>query len=101
MTTVEAKELLINGINYIAYRETPHSLWPSDRNTLFGEEHYPPRPIVSESVWGNDGQFESKMAELLRLAVHVGTTQGSYQEAIAILRDSDGPLGRVIRKAGL
>jgi len=40
MTENEAKELLIDGMNYAAYRETNHSLWDSDKNTLFGFEHY-------------------------------------------------------------
>ena len=100
MTTVEAKELLIDGMNYIAYRETEHSLWPSDMNNLFGEEHYPPRPVFSESVWGKSDEFENKMAELLRWAVQTGTTKGNHQQALAMLRDSDELLGRVIRKAG-
>jgi hypothetical protein len=100
MTTAEAKALIIDGINYMAYRETAHSLWPSAMNTWFGEDHYPPRPVFSASVWGDGSEFEQRMADLLRCAVRAGTTKGNDQEALAILKDSDGSLGRVIRKAG-
>jgi|SRR6266516_1361691 len=40
MTTDEARELIIDGINYAAYRETDSSLHDSDKNRLFGSEHY-------------------------------------------------------------
>jgi hypothetical protein len=40
MTSDEARELIINGINYAAYRETDSSLYDSDKNRLFGSEHY-------------------------------------------------------------
>lgn len=53
MTENEAKELLIDGIDYAAYRETKHSLWDSDKNKLFGEDHYQSgRPVLQQSRYG-------------------------------------------------
>jgi hypothetical protein len=39
MTSDEALQLVIDGINYAAYRETDSSLHDSDKNHLFGSEH--------------------------------------------------------------
>ena len=52
MTITEAKELLIDGMNYAAYKETEHSLWLTDKDRLFGEPHYhDDRRVFSPSVW--------------------------------------------------
>jgi hypothetical protein len=40
MTLDEARHLIIEGINYAAYRETDSSLHDTDKNRLFGSEHY-------------------------------------------------------------
>jgi hypothetical protein len=74
MTDDEAKELLIAGMDYAAYKETNHSLWDSDKDRLFGSEHFASgRIVVQSSVWGEGEEFESKMADLLRWAVQLGT----------------------------
>jgi hypothetical protein len=39
MTQDEARDLIIEGMNYAAYRETDSSLYDSDKNRLFGSEH--------------------------------------------------------------
>jgi hypothetical protein len=39
MTQDEARERIIEGMNYAAYRETDSSLYDSDKNRLFGAEH--------------------------------------------------------------
>jgi len=102
VTPTEAKELLIGGMNYAAYREEGYSLWPSDMNRLFGEQHYPEDcPNYSASVWGEGDEFEGKAAQLLKWAIRLGTSLGSYPDALALLRNDDGCLGRVIRKASL
>jgi hypothetical protein len=36
MTPDEARELIVDGINYVAYKETESSLHDSDKNRLFG-----------------------------------------------------------------
>ncbi len=36
MTPDEARELIVDGINYAAYKETESSLHDSDKNRLFG-----------------------------------------------------------------
>jgi hypothetical protein len=65
MTTDEARQLIIDGINYAAYRETDSSLHDSDKNRLFGSEHYTSgRPVYNPSPWA-EGDFEEKMATLL------------------------------------
>ena len=64
MTSDEARDLVIDGINYAAYREPDSSLHDSDKNRLFGSEHYRSgRPIYKPSAWEDD--FEAKMATLL------------------------------------
>jgi hypothetical protein len=40
MTTDEARDLVIEGINYAAYRETDSSLHDTDKNRLYGSAHY-------------------------------------------------------------
>ena len=101
MTETEAKELLIDGMNYAAYRETDHSLWPSDKDKLFGELHYKEdRPVYSPSAWGQGEKFESKMSELLKWAIQLGTSKGNYSEAIRVLKDGDHYLNRIIQRAG-
>jgi hypothetical protein len=101
VTDVEAKELLIGGMNYAAYHETDHSLWPADKNTLFGEPHYEVGPRDGQSVWGTGEVFESKMADVLRWAIHLGTTSGDYSEAIHQLMSGEHYINRIIKRAGV
>ena len=101
VTDAEAKELLIDGINYAAYKETEHSLWPSDKNRLFGEPHYEEGLRDGKSTWGAGEDFESKMATLLRWAVQLGTTKGDYLLAIRQLVTGDHYINQIIRRAGL
>ena len=64
MTPDEARHLVIEGINYAAYHETDFSLHDSDKNRLFGSEHYASgRPVYESSPWA-EGNFED-MAMLL------------------------------------
>jgi hypothetical protein len=50
MTLEEARLLIVEGINYAAYKETDSSLYDSDKNRLFGSEHYKSgRHIVNPS----------------------------------------------------
>ena len=102
MTDIEAKVLLIGGIDYAAYKETEHCLWDSDKNRLFGGQHDESgRLAIQPSVWGEGEQFEEKMAELLRSAVRIGSSKGSYEEAIRVLLSGDHYINRIIRRAGL
>ena len=101
MTDLEAKESLISLIDYAAYKETPHSLWPSDKNTLFGSAHYPEdRPVYSPSVWGKGDEFERRMAELLSLGTRLGS-KGDWRVAIRTLASGEHYLNRIIERAGL
>lgn len=50
--------MVIDGIDYAAYRETDSSPHDSDKNRLFGAEHYKSgRPILKPSSWVQ-GDFE-------------------------------------------
>jgi hypothetical protein len=47
-----ARLLIVEGINYASYKETDSSLYDSDKNRLFGSEHYNSgRHIVKPSPW--------------------------------------------------
>jgi len=53
MTSEEARLVIIDGINYAAYKETDSSLHDSDKNRLFGSEHYKSgREVVKPSPVG-------------------------------------------------
>lgn len=98
MTKSEAKELVIEGINYAAYRETDSSLFDSDKNRLYGEDHYHSgRMIVRPSPWAGD-DFEQKMTALLGWAKRLTSGQPEFAAALTLLRDDDSVLGRVIRQ---
>jgi hypothetical protein len=98
MTPDEARELIVEGINYAAYRETDVSLHDSDKNRLFGSEHYKSgRVVVSPSPWA-DGDFEEKMAMLLRYARTLNRSVPAFEEAQRLLENENSIVGRVIRR---
>jgi hypothetical protein len=66
MTPEEARQFIVEGINYAACRETDSSLYDSDKNRLFGSEHYNSGRHVEKSSPWSEGNFEEKMATLLR-----------------------------------
>jgi hypothetical protein len=99
MTADEARELIIDGINYAAYRETDSSLHDSDKNRLFGSEHYKSdRSITQPSPWA-EGGFEEKMAMLLRWANALNRSVPTFQDAQNLLEGEDSVIGHVIRCA--
>jgi hypothetical protein len=101
MTVNEAKELLISGMNYAAYKETERSLFVDDMNRLFGEPHYPPHSNPSgRSVSSND-DWEQRMAQLLEWAVKLGSRSADYDEAIQTLLAGDHYINRIIRISGV
>jgi hypothetical protein len=66
VTPEEARQIIVEGISHAAYRETDSSLYDSDKNRLFGSKHYNSgRHVVKPSPW-SEGNFEEKMAVLLR-----------------------------------
>ncbi|MFZ0137272.1 MAG: hypothetical protein WAK89_09450 [Candidatus Sulfotelmatobacter sp.] len=98
MTLDEARELVVEGINYAAYRETDSSLHDSDKNRLFGSEHYKSnRVVVSSSPWA-EGDFEEKMATLLRWARKLSQPVPAFEEAQRMLKNEESVIGRVIRR---
>ncbi len=98
MTVERAREIVIDGINYAAYRETDSSLYDSDKNRMFGSEHYQSsRFAVSPSPW-EEGNFEKKMTTLLRWAVHLNGSNIEFVQAVSILKSDDSVLGRIIRR---
>jgi hypothetical protein len=97
MTPEEARQIVVVGINFAAYRETDSSLYDSDKNRLFGSEHYKSgRHVVKPSPW-SEGNFEQKMAMLLRWANALNASVPSFAEAQALLEAEDSVIGRVIR----
>jgi len=93
MTADEAREFIIDGINYAAYRETDSSLHDSDKNRLFGSEHYKSdRPITQPSPWA-EGDFEEKMATLLRWANALNRSVPAFQDAQPFLKARTRSLG--------
>lgn len=97
MTPDEARELLIEGINYAAYRETDSSLHDTDKNRLFGSERYKSGRIVAQpSAWAN-GKFEEHMAKLLRWANELNRSVPAFGEAQRLLENEDSTIGSIIR----
>jgi len=99
LTPDEARELIVDGINYPAYKETESSLHDSDKNRLFGSEHFSSdREISKPSPW-SDGDFEEKMARLLRWAKMLNRSVPAFTEAQRLLENEDSVIGRVIRRS--
>ncbi len=99
MTADEARELVIEGINYAAYRETDSSLHDADKNRLWGSERYRSgRNVVKPSPWA-EGDFEEKMATLLRWANSLNRSVPEFTEAQKTLQDEDSIIGRLVRHA--
>ena len=99
MTLDEARQLVIDGINYAAYRETDSSLQDSDKNRLFGSEHYASdRPVYNPSPWA-EGGFEEKMATLLVYASVLNRSVSVFADAKQLLEGEESVIGRVIRRA--
>lgn len=97
MTAEEARQIVVEGINCAAYKETDSSLYDSDKNRLFGSDHYNSgRHIVKPSPW-SEGNFEEKMAMLLRWADTLNTSIPAFAQAQALLQTEESVLGRVIR----
>jgi len=99
MTPDEARHLIIDGINYAAYRETDSSLHDTDKNRIFGSEHYKSgRWVAKPSPWA-DGDFEEKMATLLHWANTLNRSVPAFREAQKFLESEESVIGRIIRRA--
>jgi hypothetical protein len=98
MTLEEARLVIVEGINYAAYKETDSSLHDSDKNRLFGSEHYKSgRHVVKPSPWA-EGDFEEKMAMLLRWANALNRSDPTFVQAKSLLEGEKSLIGRVIRR---
>ena len=99
MTPDEARQLIIDGMNYAAYHETDFSLYDSDKNRLFGSEHYKSgRPVYDPSPWP-EGDFEEKMATLLVWANMLNHSDAKFGDAQRLLEAEDSIIGRIIQRA--
>jgi hypothetical protein len=95
----EARQLVIDGIDYAAYHESDFSLHDSDKNRLFGSEHYESgRPVYEPNPWA-EGDFEEKMAILLVWANALNRSVPAFTEAQRLLEGEDSVVGRVVRSA--
>jgi hypothetical protein len=98
VTSEEVRLLIIGGINYAAYKETDSSLHDSDKSRLFGAEYYKSgREVVRPSPWA-EGDFEEKMAMLLRWANGLNRSDPSFAQAESLLEGEESLIGRVIRR---
>lgn len=98
MTSDEARELIIDGINFAAYRETASSLHDSDKNRLFGSDHYKSgREVVKPSAWA-EGDFQEKMSTLLRWANVLNRSNPAFAEAQLLLDGEDSEIAQIIRR---
>jgi hypothetical protein len=89
--------MIIDSINYAAYKETDSSLHDSDKNRLFGSEHYNSGcEVVKPSPWA-EGDFGEKMAMLLRWANALKRCDRAFAQALNLLEGEDSVIGRVIR----
>jgi hypothetical protein len=100
MTDTRAKEIIISAMNYIAYAEFDTSLYTSDRNRLFGSDHFVDEPFTAPperpSPWaGSDS--EEKLANVLALASTINNPD--FDAAIATLLNGDHYLTKIIRLA--
>ena len=101
MNTEEARQLIVDGVNYAAYKETDSSLHDSDKNRLFGCDYYKSgRAVVKQSPWV-DGDFEEQMAMLLHWANALNHSDPAFAQAQSLLEDEDSVIGRVIRRSKL
>ena len=98
MTPEEARQAVVDGINYAAYKETDSSLSDSDKNRLFGSEHYRSDRVVVEPSPCAEGDFEGKMAVLLRWANVLKSSDPAFAEAQSLLEGEGSVIGRVIRR---
>jgi len=99
MSPDEAREMIINSMDFAAYRETESSLHDSDKNRLFGSEHYKSdRPVYTQSPW-IEGDFEEKMATLLVWANALNRSDPTFAAAQQVLEDEDSIIGRLIQRA--
>jgi hypothetical protein len=99
LTLDEARELIVDGINYAAYKETESSLHDSDKNRLFGSQRFSSeREVIKPSPW-SEGDFEEKMATLLHWANMLNRSVAAFTEAQRLLENEDSVIGRVIRRS--
>jgi hypothetical protein len=99
MTPDEARQMVIDGMDYAAYRETNSSLHDSDKNRLFGFEDYKSgRPVHGPSPWA-EGDFEEKMTKLLVWANNLNRSFPAFADAQRVLEVEESIIGRVIRRA--
>src|ERR1700719_3039274 len=99
MTPDEGREMIIDSMDYAAYHQTESSLYDSDKNRLFGSEHYKSdRPVYTPSPWP-EGDFEQKMTTLLVWANALNRSDPTFAEAQRVLEDEDSIIGRLIQRA--
>jgi hypothetical protein len=99
MTPDEARQVVIDNMDYAAYSETESSLYDSDKNRLFGSEHYKSdRPVYKPSPWP-EGDFEQKMTTLLVWANVLNRSDLKFAEAQRVLENEDSIIGRLIQRA--
>ncbi len=98
MTVDEARHLIVEALNYAAYRETDSSLYDSDKNRLWGSEHYNSGRFAAKPSPWSEGDFEEKMTTLLRWANALNRSVPAFGDAQELLQGEDSVIGRIIRR---
>lgn len=98
MTLDEAREIIISGMDYAAYHETDCALFDSDKNRLFGSEHYNSGRFVARPSPWPEGNFEEKMATLFAWGNMLNRSEPKFSEAQKLIENEDSILGRIIRR---
>jgi hypothetical protein len=98
MTSDEVRDLIIESMNYAAYKETDSSLYDADKNRLFASERYKSgRMIVKPNPWV-EGDFEAKMRTLPRLANILNRSVPACKEASTLFENENSVLGNGLRR---
>ena len=82
-----------------AQAEPDSSLHDSDKNCLCGSEHYKSSRPVQKPSPSAEGDFEDKLATLLRMANFLNRSVRAFRAAQRLLENDESVLDRVIRQA--
>ena len=105
MTEREAREIIISRMNYMAYSEYGCSLYASDKNRLYGAEHYQlePNSVPNEesSAWAPGGRLEPMLPDLV-LAAWISAPseeKRTFEIAMSVVQLNRDSLGGIVRRA--
>ncbi len=98
MTDDEARVVVIEGINYAAYRETEHSLRDSDKNRLFWGSIFHRDNRCTKRIRGRE-RSSREDGDTSRLGQYSYSVCAQFAAAQLFLENEDSVIGPVIRLA--